>query len=142
MLSRSPSQEEAAVSAHFVAHAAIASGRTEHHGEREPSVGGARCLLAARLRRRGWVCDQLPLGQAGRWPELGHRPLGELWRLYVAVRSRATPLASPVSFGFCPVRPFSNLLLSDPVNLPPNGAIKSPRESMLGLQEKMLRFQR
>ncbi|XP_073738585.1 tetratricopeptide repeat protein 23 isoform X3 [Callorhinus ursinus] len=31
VLSRSPSQEEAAVSAHFVAHAGIASGRTEHH---------------------------------------------------------------------------------------------------------------
>ncbi|XP_034879933.1 tetratricopeptide repeat protein 23 isoform X2 [Mirounga leonina] len=30
-LSRGPSREEAAASAHFVAHAAIASGRTEHH---------------------------------------------------------------------------------------------------------------
>ncbi|XP_048964385.1 tetratricopeptide repeat protein 23 isoform X5 [Canis lupus dingo] len=31
VLSKNPSQEEAAVSAHFVAHASIASGRPEHH---------------------------------------------------------------------------------------------------------------
>ncbi|XP_059768574.1 tetratricopeptide repeat protein 23 isoform X1 [Balaenoptera ricei] len=41
VLSRNPSQEEAAVSAHSVACAAVASGRPEHHGESdsEPSVG-------------------------------------------------------------------------------------------------------
>lgn len=50
------------------------------------------------------------------------------------MRSSATPFVSPLFFGFCPLQPFSNLLLSNPVNLPPNGAVKSPRDSMLGLQ--------
>ncbi|XP_058398336.1 tetratricopeptide repeat protein 23 isoform X1 [Diceros bicornis minor] len=35
VLSRNPSQEEAAVSGHFVAHAAVASGRPEHHAVAE-----------------------------------------------------------------------------------------------------------
>ncbi|XP_070352352.1 tetratricopeptide repeat protein 23 isoform X3 [Equus asinus] len=72
VLSRNPSQEEAAVSAHFVARAAVASGMPEHHGEKDPSVGDGCCLLPAcparvwmwlsSIFKRAWLNLRMPKG--------------------------------------------------------------------------------
>lgn len=56
MLSGNPSQEEAAVSAHLVARAAVASGRTGHHGELAQASCGQRTLPVP-CRPQTWACE-------------------------------------------------------------------------------------
>lgn len=102
----------------------------------------AACFLPV-LQACCWACKPAAFrrGEQVAWA-VTSRSFAELWWLYMAIHSCATVLASPVAFGFCPIRPFSNLLLWNTVNLHPNGAVKIPRESMMGLQGNLLCFQR